>query len=857
MGIVLRPYQQECIDTIQAKDHGRYLIQMATGLGKCFAAGTKILMYDGSTKNVEDLKPGDLIMGWDSKPRKVKSIAHGSEMMYEVSRCKHESYTVNESHILSLKITGLGKKVVKDCFGKPYKTGDICNIEVKDYLKCSPTFRNVAKGFCVPVEFKAKEVPVEPYFLGVWLGDGHSRTLQITTPDEEVVEYLEGFSERNNLKLSKDRSQNAGAATTYSLTCNGKHNHRVRKYIKENLFLNKHIPHEYLANSTQVRMDLLAGLIDTDGYLVKGSGGKHSNYEFCTQYEHLQKQFSLLCRGLGFTAIEHKKYNKKYAKYYFYVIISGNIGTIPVKVQRKKAKFMHPNKDNLKHGINVKPVGVGEYYGFELEGKDRMFLLGDCTVAHNTVVFTNLPRKGRMLILSHREELVRQPLKYFDCSTGIEMASESSHGEEVVSASVQTMIHRLDRFGAEDFDTIIVDEAHHAIAKSYQKVIGHFKPRMLLGFTATPNRADGAGLKGVFDEIIYKKDLRWGIQNGYLCDILCKRIDIGYDLSAVHTRMGDYAPGELEKAMDGTADAIAQAYREHARGTTLIFAVSVEQCHQIAERIEGAEVITGQTKDRADVIRRFTAREIPCIVNCMVFTEGTDMPLVETVIIARPTQSDSLYAQMVGRGLRLHPEKSMLTLIDCVGVTGKASLCTAPSLLGVDIEKIPKKKQKQMEGMLFELPEKAARLSDTPESWIKNVTIVDLWAKDMKYQLHDVNWFQMPDGRMICSLPDKVSIEIPPADELGETIFDGQRMDMQEAFDEAYKRLCDFHPESRAIWDKNISKRWANAPATEAQIKLVKRIGRKYIDEINFDELTKGQAGMIINRLKGGHNGKR
>lgn len=92
--------------------------------------------------------------------------------------------------------------------------------------------------------------------------------------------------------------------------------------------------------------------------------------------------------------------------------------------------------------------------------------------------------------------------------------------------------------------------ANHAAAKSYKEVIGHFKPRMLLGFTATPNRADGAGLKGVFDEIIYKKDLRWGIQNGYLCDILCKRIDIGYDLSAVHTRMGDYAPGELEKAME-------------------------------------------------------------------------------------------------------------------------------------------------------------------------------------------------------------------------------------------------------------------------------------------------------------------
>lgn len=154
--------------------------------------------------------------------------------------------------------------------------------------------------------------------------------------------------------------------------------------------------------------------------------------------------------------------------------------------------------------------------------------------------------------------------------------------------------------------------------------------------------------------------------------------------------------------MDGTADAIAQSYREHAKGATLIFAVSVHQAEEIARRIPGAVVVTGKTPDRADIIRRFTAREIPVIVNVMVFTEGTDMPLVETVIIARPTQSESLYAQMVGRGLRLHPEKKRLTLIDCVGVTGKASLCTAPSLLGIDLSSVPEKKAQEVEGPLFE-----------------------------------------------------------------------------------------------------------------------------------------------------------
>lgn len=332
-----------------------------------------------------------------------------------------------------------------------------------------------------------------------------------------------------------------------------------------------------------------------------------------------------------------------------------------------------------------------------------------------TVTFANIPRHGeRMLILSHREELVEQPRKYFDCSYGIERASSRSHGEEVVSASVQSLVRRLDRFRPDDFRLIICDEAHHAAARTYRAIFDYFRPEKLIGFTATPNRGDKVRLDTVFQDIIFQRDLRWGIQNGYLCDIHCRRVDIGFDLSAVHTRHGDYAPGELDEAMEGTADAIAQAYQEMAVGATLIFAVSVNQAHEIAGRIPGAVVVTGETKDRAAIIQAFTAGEIPCIVNCMVFTEGTDIPRVETVIVARPTQSEALYAQMVGRGLRLYPGKERLELIDCVGITGRASLCTAPSLLGIDMEVVPARKLEKIEGMLFELPDRVAAATDTP-----------------------------------------------------------------------------------------------------------------------------------------------
>lgn len=465
-----------------------------------------------------------------------------------------------------------------------------------------------------------------------------------------------------------------------------------------------------------------------------------------------------------------------------------------------------------------------------------------------TATFTHIPRHGRVLVLAHREELVRQPARYYDCPVGFEIAADRSHGEDVVIASVQSLVNRLNRFAPDEFDMIITDEAHHAAAGTYRKIYDHFTPTKHIGFTATPNRGDKARLDDVFSEIIFQRDLRWAIENGFLCDIYCMRVNIGYDLSAVHSRNGDYAPGELDEAMDGTADAIAQAYREHAKGATLIFAVSVHQAEEIAARIPGAVVVTGKTKDRADIIRRFTNREIPCIVNVMVFTEGTDMPLVETVIIARPTQSESLYSQMVGRGLRLHPDKEKLILIDCVGVTGKASLCTAPSLLGIDLKNIPAKKADEVQGPLFELPMKAVAASDCPESWIKNVEIVNLWAKGMSYNLHGVNYFQMPDGRLVCSLPNNKRITIPAPDSLGKVQLGGETVDYQTALDRAYKLLSEDYDGSRRIWDLDQAKGWGKKPATEAQLKSIQR---RYKD-FDTDGLTRLQASQILNRMFNG-----
>ena len=475
------------------------------------------------------------------------------------------------------------------------------------------------------------------------------------------------------------------------------------------------------------------------------------------------------------------------------------------------------------------------------------YLVQMATGLGKTTTFAHIQRHGRVLLLSHREELVEQPRKYYDCSFGIERAGFHSNGEEVVSASVQTMVRRLNQFKPDEFDMLVVDEAHHSASNTYRKILSHFHPRLALGFTATPNRSDRVRLDDIFSRIIFQRDLRWGIQNGYLSDIYCLRVNIGYDLSKVRTRMGDYAPGELEEAMEGTADAIAEAYQKYAKGATLIFSVSVRQANEIASRIPGSVVVTGETKDRADIIQRFTDGLIPCIVNVMVFTEGTDIPRVGTVIVARPTQSESLYTQMVGRGLRLYPGKEKLTLIDCVGVTGRASLCTAPSLLGIDMDAVPPGKRDEVQGDLFELPVRAAAASDCPESWIRNVQIVDLWAKEQKYNLHDVNYFKMPDGSLVCSLKDRDKIVIPAPDMLGMV----RGRPLQEYLDRAYKMLTDGYPDQRMLWDLNAVKRWGKEPATESQLKII----QKRCKGFDTEGLTKGQASQILNRLFNG--GKR
>ncbi len=352
-------------------------------MGKCLGRGTKVVMFDGSLKKVEDVKIGDKLMGNDSLPRNVLSTTSGIEQMYWIRQNKGIDYRVNESHILSLKKSraeGKGNK------------GDVLNINIKEYLEKSDKFKSNYKGYKVAVEFKKKKLKIDPYFLGLWLGDGAKSKVSIYTQDKEVIRFLEKYAKKLSLKLREYKVSDK--CSEYSITnkksLDGKTAFSLQRLLRdENLIKNKHIPKKYLINTSKNRLKLLAGLIDSDGYYDKRVNG----YEITQKDEKLARQIKYLCDSLGFrTSLKVKKAKIKniaYESFVYRVRFFGDIDKIPVKIKRKQAKKWTCNRTWNQTGIKVEKDVVDEYFGFEIDG-NKLFLLEDMTVTHNTALVLNM-----------------------------------------------------------------------------------------------------------------------------------------------------------------------------------------------------------------------------------------------------------------------------------------------------------------------------------------------------------------------------------------------------------------------------------------------------------------------------------
>src|SRR6266566_1220401 len=309
-----------------------------------------------------------------------------------------------------------------------------------------------------------------------------------------------------------------------------------------------------------------------------------------------------------------------------------------------------------------------------------------------TVVFAHFPRvlkmKKRLLVLAHREELLLQARDKFrsidpELKVEIEQAgSRAADDAKVVIASVPTLARsgaRLSRLQPDEFSIVVVDEAHHAVAPSYRRIFDHFglfEPnvsRYLIGFTATPRRGDKQGLGEVFQEVCYARDMREMIADRYLCPITGWRVASDLSLDHVKVRHGDFIESQLAHAVNIPLrnSLLVKAYRDFAPGRrAIVFCVDVAHAKDVHRAfaevgIRAAPVWGELSRDqRRSTLAAFSAGELDVVTNCNVLTEGFDEPRVDCVIMARPTKSKLLYAQMVGRGTRLHPGKKDLMVID-------------------------------------------------------------------------------------------------------------------------------------------------------------------------------------------------
>ena len=347
------------------------------------------------------------------------------------------------------------------------------------------------------------------------------------------------------------------------------------------------------------------------------------------------------------------------------------------------------------------------------EGKKRTLLVLP-TGTGKTIVFSKIiedrVKKGeRVLVIAHRGELLEQASDKLYKSTGLKTATEKAEQTSlgsfyrVVVGSVQTLQRekRLNQFPPEYFDTIVIDEAHHAISDGYQRVLQHFESANVLGVTATPDRGDMRNLGSYFESLAYEYSLPEAIKSGYLSPIKALTIPLKLDLSNVKQQAGDFSTKDLGTALDPYLEQIAEEMKKQCfNRKTVVFLPLVKTSQKFRDILNKhgfkAAEVNGESADREQVLKDYEDGKYNVLCNSMLLTEGWDCPSVDCVIVLRPTKVRALYSQMVGRGTRLAPGKKELLLLDFLWHTERHELCHPANLIATD-EAVAKKMTENIE----------------------------------------------------------------------------------------------------------------------------------------------------------------
>lgn len=498
----LRENQKKVVNTymehITKAKYGGGLLELPCAYGKCLGRDTKILMYDGSIKNVQDVKVGDFLMGDDSTPRNVLTLARGREQMYKISNKNGDFYICNESHILSLKSsTNYNEKI---------KKGNIIDISVKDYLnlpKCFHKEKGLLLGYKVPINFREKNIAFDPYLFGYWLGNKTSKNTSIKTRESSVIKYIIDLLKKKHTDLYL---QYTGQKYDYRINTL-KNKNIFEEFLRDNNLLNnKHIPQNYLCNSRQIRLSILGGIIDSNGYLNDDS------VEITQKNKKLVDDIVFLARSLGFSC--HTKKISVSKKYYLINIYGLGIEEIPTLCPRKKICQKKNKIDTLTYTLQIEKLDVDEYYGFEIDG-NRRFVLGDFTVTHNTVLSLNIISrlKKKTIIIVHKEFLMNQWIERIkEFLPGARIGKIQGpivdiEDKDIVICMLQSL--SMKNYPTTIFDCFgftILDEVHHISSEKFSEALYKLITKIMLGLSATMKRKDGTTpvFKMFLGDIIFK-----------------------------------------------------------------------------------------------------------------------------------------------------------------------------------------------------------------------------------------------------------------------------------------------------------------------------------------------------------------
>ena len=661
----LRPNQleikTEAIEKLNSQ--GSVIISAYPGFGKCLGIDTPVLMFDGTIKKVQTIITGDLIMGDDSTSRTVHSTCRGTEQMYRITASNGDFFTCNKSHILSLKLTShktitksetrgyivrelTGLSIKKTFFQtresalqfkESIQTDGIIDISVEEYLHVSKQLKQKLRLFKAPTNFKEKRVQVSPYFMGAWIACGHRERGKTFLKIQDKIKKKIQSTEKISFETENVTEESGNVCLAYSF----EHEFELPDVLR--------IPLDYKANSVEVRLSVLAGIIDTCGY-----GFKHY-YEIFHYSKKVIDDCKYISTSLGFYSTTHQTcfQNKRM---HILVIYGNGVKSVPTIHSKKivNKNFQHSNQI---YRFTVSAIRDTEYYGFTLD-KNHRFLLGDFTVSHNTITSLFLASKIKLktLVVCNRLILIEQWKKAIQTFCPSSTVGTTPESDFCIINAIN--VPKQPRLFYKDVGFVIVDEVHLIMSEVLSKSMLQLTPRYLLGLSATPYREDSLDILLTLyfgNDKIYRKlekeHLVYKLTTNFVPDVEMQpngKVNWG---SVLESQANNVSRNEL----------IIQLVLHFKDRVFLILCKRVSQSRYIVKRLqeenEDVTSLIGSQQEYEQKSRILVGTTGKCGV-------GFDHPRLNTLLLA--TDIKSYFIQVLGRIFRTQSALEKPLVIDIV-----------------------------------------------------------------------------------------------------------------------------------------------------------------------------------------------